>query len=181
MALYGARAEYAIHTVLNLHVAATTSAPSARDLAGFQKLPYAFTRQLMSDLHRAGIVEGREGVRGGWRLARPESEITVLDVVEAVQGSESLFECRDVRTRCALWPDGSAPASAREGTCEIHAVMLAAEERMRAELSRHTIADLMDRVDRKSSSGWPARLGDWFERQYAKRGHSAKEKQLGEA
>jgi DNA-binding IscR family transcriptional regulator len=97
-------------------------------------------------------VEGSEGVRGGWRLARDPTSISVLDIAEAARGGdEPLFECREIRARCALWPDEKAPRPAVTGLCSIHAVMLAAESAMRRELGSHTLADLNARVGAKSS------------------------------
>ncbi|MBE0777079.1 Rrf2 family transcriptional regulator, partial [Escherichia coli] len=49
------------------------------------------------------LVAATEGVRGGFRLARPANEISVLDVVRAIDGDKSIFECREVRERCAIF------------------------------------------------------------------------------
>jgi Rrf2 family protein len=169
MPMYGARVEYALHTLLNLSLAPPTSAPSARDLADFQRLPVAFMRKLLTRLEKAGLVAGEEGVRGGWHLTRSPSEITVLDVVEAAQGREALFECREIRARCALWPDGSPPRAATAGVCAIHSVMLAAEAAMRREMTEHTLADIAARVGAKSSPAAATIVPQWFARRYADR------------
>src|SRR5919204_4834092 len=150
MPQYGARVEYALHTLLNLSSAPAGTAPSARDLADFQRLPVAFMRKLLTQLEKAGLVVAAEGVHGGWRLSRPSTEITVLEIVDAAQGRDVLFECREIRARCALWPDDAPPRGARSGVCEIHAVMLVAERAMRAELDGHTLADIAARVGAKS-------------------------------
>ena len=102
MPQYGPRVEYALHTLLNLSLAPADTAPSARDLADFQKLPVAFMRKLLTQLERSGLIVGAEGVRGGWRLSRPAAGITVLEIVDAAQGRDVLFECREIRARCAL-------------------------------------------------------------------------------
>jgi Rrf2 family protein len=169
MPMYGARVEYALHTLLNLSWAPATSAPSARDLADFQRLPVAFMRKLLTRLEKAGLVAGEEGVRGGWHLTRSPGEITVLDVVEAAQGREVLFECREIRARCALWPDENPPRAAKAGVCAIHAVMLAAEAAMRREMTSHTLADIADRVSAKSSPSVASVVPDWFALRYAER------------
>lgn len=162
MSLYGARVEYALHTLVNLSRVPDGVLPSARDLADFQKLPVAFTRKILSQLERAGIVAGTEGAGGGWRLGRHASEITVLDVVDATQESQPLFECREVRARCALWDDGEPPGPAVTGVCSIHAVMLGAEAAMRGELSKHTLADIGATVARKSSRDALRTTAAWF-------------------
>lgn len=169
MPQYGARLEYALHTLLNLSLAPPSTAPSARDLADFQKLPIPFVRKLLTQLEKAGLVAGAEGVRGGWRLTRPAAEITVLDVVDAAHGEDTLFECREIRSRCALWPDNAVPRGARTGVCEIHAVMLAAEAAMRKEMAARTLSQIAVRVRSKSPNTVTTQIPGWFESRYASR------------
>jgi len=166
---YGARAEYALHTLLNLSLAPEDTAPSATDLADFQKLPLALMRKLLTQLEKSGLVVASEGVRGGWRLTRPAGEVTMLDIVEGAEGNEVLFRCRGIRKQCALWPDEAPPRAAHTGVCEIHAVMLAAEDAMRAELSKHTLVDIADRVRRKSPRFVATDLPAWFAGRFAGR------------
>jgi Rrf2 family protein len=167
---YGAGVEYALHTLLNLSFSPAGTAPSARDLADFQKLPIAFMRKLLTQLEKAGLVIATEGVRGGWRLRRPPADITVLDIVDAARGRSVLFECREIRARSALWPDDAPPLGARSGVCEIHAVMLAAERAMRLELASHSLGDVAGRVGAKSPRFVAADAPDWFANRYVSRG-----------
>lgn len=169
MPYYGAAVEYALHTLLNLSHAPAEISPSARDLAEFQRLPLAFIRKLLTQLEKAGLVAGAEGVRGGWRLARPAERITLLAAAEAVQPDAPLFECRDVRARCALWADGAAPPTATRGVCEIHAAMLAAEAAMRHELAARTLADIALEVDAKTRGRAAGAAGGWLQARYADR------------
>jgi Rrf2 family protein len=169
MALFGARVEYALHTLLNLSLAPATSKPSARDLADYQRLPLAFVRRLLTDLEKAGLVTSSQGRRGGWRLTREPSEITVLEVTDAAGGRDPLFTCREIRARCVLWPDEDPPAGATSGTCSIHAVMLAAEVVMRRQLSGQTLADIADRVRGKTSPATSDRISAWFDERSASR------------
>lgn len=169
MPFYGAGVEYALHTLLNLAAAPAGTAPSARDLADFQRLPVPYVQKLLTQLQKAGIVVGAEGVRGGWRLARDPGAITVLEIADAAKGDDALFKCREIRARCALWDDGAPPQAAVAGVCSIHAVMLAAEQAMRRELAAHSLADLLDRVTGKSSPAFPDVVGGWFDDRYAGR------------
>jgi Rrf2 family protein len=167
---YGARVEYALHTLLNLSFAPTGIAPSARDLAEFQRLPLAFMRKLLTQLEKSGLITGAEGIRGGWRLSRLTPEITMLEIVDAAQGKDPLFECREIRARCALWPDDAPPRGARSGVCEIDAAMLAAERAMREELARLTLADIAARVAAKSSRFVTEDVPAWFAGRFTDRG-----------
>jgi Rrf2 family protein len=170
MAFYSARVEYALHTLLNLSFAPAGSAPSARDLADFQRLSVGFVQKLLTQLEKAGLVVASEGRSGGWQLARNPGAISVLEVAEAARsGEDSLFECREIRARCALWPDRNAPRAATSGVCSIHAVMLAAEAAMRRELAHHTLADLAARVREKSSATWTGSVQSWFTERFAER------------
>lgn len=167
--MYTSRVEYALHTVLNLHLAGADAQPSARELADFQELPLAFIRRLLTQLEKAGVVRSSEGVRGGWRLARPAAAISVLHIADAAQGREPLFDCREIRKRCALWRNGTAPPSAVNGVCAINAVMLRAESAMRDELASTSIADLAEVVTAKHTPAGTSATPVWFAEQYARR------------
>jgi len=169
MSLYGAKVEYALHTLLNLSLAPEGTAPSARDLAEFQRLPVAFMRKLLTRLEKAGLIRGSEGVHGGWQLARDASTVTVLEVADAAQGRESLFTCREIRARCALWPRDDPPPAATRGVCTIHAMMLAAEHSMRRELAARTLADITAQVRAKSRAWSNDRVPKWFGERIAAR------------
>lgn len=140
MAYIGTGVEYALHCLLWL-VAPPEQRPSSRDLADIQGVPVAFVAKIFSKLEKAGIVESSGGIRGGYCLARAPEEITVLDVVDAVEGEKSLFECQEVRGRCALFED-NPPKWANRGVCGIHAVMLNAQKVLRDELAKSNLATL---------------------------------------
>jgi Rrf2 family protein len=169
VALFGAGVEYALHTMVNLHLAAPSSAPSARELAEFQVLPLAFTRRLLTQLEKAGLLRATEGIRGGWELARDAESITVLDVIDALHEDVALFTCSDIRKHCVLWAGADAPRSMTIGVCSIHAVMLAAEEAMRTELRSTTIADLGAQLTAKSSAKALQAIPVWFDKQRTQR------------
>ena len=174
MAFYGAGVEYALHTLLNLNLAPAGTAPSARDLAEFQRLPLAFMRKLLTQLEKAGLVTGSEGIRGGWKLACAAEAISLLEAAEAVQGRDPLFECREIRAHCALWADGATPRAATLGVCAIHAAMLAAEAAMRRELAQRSLAEIADQVSAKASAKTATTVAAWFTHRYAGR-RAAKE------
>ncbi len=155
--LYGVSVEYGLHTVLWL-LAEHPRRPSSRDLAEMQGIPAAMLAKIMPRLEKAGIVRSSDGISGGYALARPAAEVTVLDVVDAIEGDRKLFDCKEVRRGCVLF-GGSPPAWSVSGVCRIHAVMLRAERQMRAELGRTTLADLM-RGGRPPE--FEALVADWF-------------------
>jgi len=143
MALYSAGVEYGIHCLLFLADEKGDSRESSvRTLAELQGVPPELLAKVFTRLAKAGLVAATEGVRGGFRLARPANEISVLDVVRAIDGDKSIFECREVRERCAIF-EGNPPSWATRNTCSIHAVMLTAQKRMEEALAQQTILDLV--------------------------------------
>ena len=147
MAHIGNRVEYGLHCLLWL-VDPDAEPASSRDLAELQGISPSFVAKIFPKLQKAGIVTAIAGVRGGYRLARAPDRISVLDVVDAIEGKKPLFDCQDIRGGCPMF-GGNAPAWATSGTCRIHAVMLRAERRMRNELAATTLADLAGSVSRK--------------------------------
>ncbi len=174
MSLIGNGVEYGLHCLLWLAVGGDHGlTASSRDLAELQGVSSSFVAKIFPKLEKAGIVAASEGLRGGYRLARLASRVSVLDVVDAIEGEKPLFECQQIRGRCALFRDGGSqpPAWATEGVCGIHAVMLRAEQAMRDELARTTLADLARTVGRKAHDGFGAEIQAWLSTRVACRGN----------
>jgi Rrf2 family protein len=135
--------EWAIHccTVLAA-LPPERTLPSAR-LAEYHEVPPAYLAKHLQALSAAGIVESVPGPRGGYRLARRADEITVLDVVLAVDGDETAFVCTEIR-QCG--PAACADAAAYPKPCGIARLMWAAEDAWRLALRERTLADLLGDV-----------------------------------
>ena len=127
--------------------------------------------KLFTKLSKAGLVRATEGVRGGFALAKAPATITVLDVVDAIDGGKSLFDCREVRRRCAVFEDNQ-PDWTGVPPCTIHAVMLSAEQRMREELARHTLADLAQRVATVTPQTYQRAVVHWLDQRAAGKRHA---------
>lgn len=123
------RADYAIRTILALGRRADGERMSARRLAAEQDVPERFQAHVMRDLVRAGLVEGTVGRAGGYRLARPSTEISLLDVVEAVEGDRRRRVCVLRRGPCAL-----------KGVCDVHAVFAGAQDDLLRRLGDTSVA-----------------------------------------
>ncbi|HWJ70651.1 MAG TPA: Rrf2 family transcriptional regulator [Sphingobium sp.] len=166
MAYIGAGVEYALHCLLWI-AGPLEQPPSSRDLAEMQGVPLAFLKKILSKLEKAGIVEASGGIRGGYRLARPPKRISVLDVVDAVEGHKPLFDCQEIRGRCALF-EGKPPAWSMRGVCGIHAVMLRAEKAMRENLAKTSLISLAGSAPSKGPD-MSGQVRDWFADRYAAR------------
>ncbi len=161
MPYIGTGVEYALHCLLWI-AAPLEQPPSSRDLAEIQGISPTFLKKIFPKLEKAGIVEATGGIRGGYRLARPAEKITVLDVVDAVEGRKPLFDCQEIRGRCALF-EGTPPKWSTQGVCGIHAVMLRAEKILREELAKTSLASLAAGVLKKGMpQGFSGQVRDWF-------------------
>ncbi len=131
--------EWGVHVCTLLAILPPDSALPAARLAEYHAVPAAYLAKQLQALAGAGVLETVKGPRGGYRLARPPSEITVLDVVEAIDGEEPAFRCTEIRRR------GPAAVPAREYKlpCGIHRAFTRADEAWRKELADTTIASLV--------------------------------------
>ncbi|MEJ8857500.1 Rrf2 family transcriptional regulator [Variovorax robiniae] len=155
--------EYGLHCLLHLSGPPTgVEVASVRNLAELQGVSVDYVAKLFTKLGKAGLTVSTEGKNGGFRLAKPANEITVLDVVNAIDGVKPLFECREIRTRCAVF-DGQAPRWATAGVCSIHAVMLDAEKRMREALASQTLADIAARTGAKAPRSYGNHVVRWMQ------------------
>lgn len=126
----GRRTDYAIRAVLDL---ARHDGPrrKAREIVESMAIPESYVTHVMADLVRMGLVHSTTGPDGGYSLARPAGEMTLLQVIEAIDGP--------IRsTRCVLkggpcrWDNG----------CAMHPAWSAAQEAMAERLGRTTFAEL---------------------------------------
>jgi Rrf2 family protein len=134
--------EWGVHACTLLSTLPGESALPASKLAEYHGVPAAYLAKHLQALARAGVLETVKGPRGGYRLARPATEITLAHVVEAIDGDEPAFRCSEIRRR------GPTAMPAREYTkpCGIHAAFDRADEVWRAELAKTTVADLLMEV-----------------------------------
>jgi len=174
MALYGSNAEYALHCLLYLIPLREGETLSARDLAELQGISPSLVAKLFTKLQRAGLVCAHEGLRGGFALARPAESISMLAVIDAVEGRKKLFDCKDIRTNFLLF-GGCTPDWARRGVCDIHAEMLNAERAMRTVLAGRSIADLALKVSAKMPRDISEESANWLAERAAWRSPGARE------
>jgi Rrf2 family protein len=132
--------------------------PSAR-LAEYHGVPAAYLAKQLQALSTAGIVESVAGPRGGYRLARPATDITVLDVVLAVEGDAAAFSCTEIRRN----GPGACGPSAYPKPCGIARIMWEAEAAWRASLGEYTVAELLDGALRDSPAEQLPVVATWIQ------------------
>lgn len=163
MSLYGSRSEHALHCLLILGRSPDNRPISSADLANFQGLSLSFTRKLLTDLERGNIVQSHSGRHGGFSLSRAKNEISVQDVVTVIEPGKRVFDCKEIRQRCALFNRG-VPAWVKSKPCEINAVFLKAEAAMVGELANTTLESIDDAFSAKAPNNFSERAAQWFVR-----------------
>jgi Rrf2 family protein len=81
-----AKSDYALRALIEIATRDDGAPVSAEELGRLQDIPHGFLQAILADLRRAGIVISVRGQSGGWRLARRSAEVTVADVIRAVDG-----------------------------------------------------------------------------------------------
>ncbi len=91
--MFSTKAEYGVRVMVEL-ARSTSEAPiPLAEIAAADGLPLAYLEHLVARLRKAGLVDSRRGSRGGYMLARPAREISMAEVVEALEGSIAPIEC----------------------------------------------------------------------------------------
>ena len=131
------RGDYAVRAMLALARAdgSATGGPAADGrlsvarIAEAEALPPRILPSVMVRLTRAGLVVPQTGRTGGYRLARPAASISLLDIIEAIEG--------DTRRRTCVLRGGPCLAN---GRCEVHEAFAGAQEALRESLAASTLA-----------------------------------------
>lgn len=101
------QADYALRAVLYLARLAPAQKASTGDIAEEQKIPPSFLAKIISQLSIAGLIHTARGARGGVSLSKPASDISILDVIEAIDGPITINECTTNPNSCPLTPECS--------------------------------------------------------------------------
>lgn len=138
----GRRADYAIRATLDLaHHAPTGDRRKARAIADEMSIPATYVPQIMAELVRAGIVRSVAGPDGGYVLAVAPEEITLLQILRAVDGAIASTACV-LRGGPCRW----------EEACAVHDPWMQAQDALLGSLDATTFADLV-RNDRALGDG----------------------------
>ena len=125
------KADYALIAMKHLAVRGEGAASSAREIAGLYDIPIELLAKVLQRLVRRGLLASQQGTHGGYHLARGPAQISVADVIQAIDGPVTVTAC-----------------STDEGTCEQYAKcnvrdpLWRVRERILAALGECTIAEL---------------------------------------
>jgi Rrf2 family protein len=127
------RADYAIRTVMCLGHEERERRLPVSVIAQRMEVPRRFLPQIMQDLVAAGLVEASIGRAGGYRLAREPERISLLEVIEAVEG--------DARRRTCVLSSGACDPA---GPCDVHHLFAQAQDALLERLARATVLDALE-------------------------------------
>ncbi|BCW66265.1 Rrf2 family transcriptional regulator [Arthrobacter sp. NicSoilB4] len=141
----GRGVEWAVHSCVNMAWTPAGEAVNSARLAEYYKLPGAYLNKQLQALVRAGILGSVSGPRGGFHLARRPENVTVLDIVLALEGPDPVFRCEGIQGNV---PDADSQVNFVR-TCLISQTMRQAELAWRQALARQTIAGIADSMERR--------------------------------
>ena len=131
------QADYAVRAILDLALRPNGERASCEEIARRQGIPVAFLTKICARLAAEGLVQSQRGVNGGIWLARPAQEITLLEVVEAIDGPITFNRCNRQPSECE-----------RSRTCPVHSVWSELCRDFRARLSAYNFATMAQNLNR---------------------------------
>ncbi|MER6938365.1 Rrf2 family transcriptional regulator [Nocardioides sp. NPDC127514] len=129
-----AKSDYALRALIEMAAREDGKAVSAEELGRAQEIPHGFLQAILADLRKAGVVISQRGQSGGWRLARKAEDVSVADVIRAVDGPlVSVYGLR---------PEG---VTYNERADVLQHVWIAARDSLREVFEKVSIAELASR------------------------------------
>jgi Rrf2 family protein len=127
---YSKATNYALHTMLFLTAFARDKPIGVQQLAERQGVSPTYLSKILTKLVKGGLIESASGAHGGYRLKRKKDDISFLDVIHAIEGTASLFEC----------------SLDHSSECLIQQVMVGAEQKMEQHLMNQTLSELAEKI-----------------------------------
>lgn len=134
------RTDYGVRVILDLASLPKTQRTSTGEIAHRQKIPGPFLAKIISQLSLAGLLTTHRGAGGGVTLARPASQISLLQVIEALEGPVRL-------NRCLI----ESEACPQNSHCPVHDIWAKAQDGLTSLLAVTTFDDLADASRRKAA------------------------------
>ena len=133
------KAEYALRALLLLGRDNPDKVHQIQELSEAGRIPVKFLEQILLSLRNHGILSSKRGVGGGYTLRRRPSEMTVLEVIELMDGPIAPLPC-------ALDKNSETCTCAEPAFCALRPLMMAAREQLCGLFGSRTIQDLVDQA-----------------------------------
>lgn len=128
---YSQATNYALHTMLYIVSLPAGTTIGVQELAAFQSLSPTYLSKILTKLVKSGLIESTPGVNGGYTLTKKKEDVSFLDVIQAVEGTASLFHCG---------------AGLQHDACMIQHVMMDAEHRLEAYLHERKLVEFAEKT-----------------------------------
>jgi Rrf2 family protein len=125
------KADYALIAMKHLALRADSGSSSAREIAGLYDIPIELMAKVLQRLVQKSLLESHQGTRGGYKLARLPSQISVADVIQAIEGPVTVTACSTEEGQCEQF-----------SKCNVRDPLFRVRERILAALGECTIAEL---------------------------------------
>jgi Rrf2 family protein len=132
--------EYAVRTMIHLAAVPFGELVQICDISKEWGIPEGFLRKIVAQLSKDGLIRSQRGAGGGIQLSKPAETLTLLEVIEAVEGKVFLNKCLIAPGTCRL-----------DLTCAVHTVWCDAQEALRTILNRKSLAELASGVTNNRS------------------------------
>jgi Rrf2 family cysteine metabolism transcriptional repressor len=144
--MFSTKSEYGVRVMVELARRGGAEPVALAEIAEHEGLPLAYLEHLVARLRRAGLIESRRGAHGGYLLARAPAEITMAEVVEALEGRIAPVECitssPDGTIRCTREAD-------REHVCTTKLLWTRVRGSIVRTLEQTTLAELIPTTKKK--------------------------------
>ena len=135
------QADHALRAMVWLVEQPSGTRRKAAEIAQAAVIPRPFASRVLAQLNRSGLLAARAGQDGGYALARPADQITLLDVIEAMEGPVHAYACLLRDQTCGTGND-----------CVLHEAWRASQDALRAVLSATSLATVLDPAVTQASS-----------------------------
>src|SRR4051812_42110354 len=142
------KADYALIAMKHLALRGDRGSSSAREIAGLYDIPIELMAKVLQRLVRRGLLVSQQGTRGGYQLSRAPLQVTVADVIQAIEGPVTV-------TACSTEEGGQCEQFSK---CNVRDPLYRVRERILAALGECTIAELAADVPAAPAPARPAVL-----------------------
>ncbi|WP_067843418.1 RrF2 family transcriptional regulator [Amphibacillus sediminis] len=145
--------DYALHALIHLAQAESHKNIGVRELSTILSVSESYLSKIMAKMRKDGIVRAVPGVKGGYELAKSAENITFLEVIQAIEGRQQMFECSNLNSKqhqllaeLNRTERSTKTKTTDRGECLVKKVMDGAEQHLHQYLREHTIQSVLDQA-----------------------------------
>ena len=133
--LFSRQCEYALQALMYMALQNHGKSISIKELTQRLNIPYHFVAKTLQNLTHKGLLSSQKGPSGGFALAKPAEDITLIDIIEAIDGGSFMKDCILGFEQCS-----------QEKPCSLHEQWLTARESIAEMLKTKSIAEMAGRM-----------------------------------